>query len=59
MDNQARKYVAQKRAAFLLGIPEDELSQISSESKLGHTERAGDRKETFCQGLFEQQARRF
>jgi hypothetical protein len=41
MDNQVPKHVAQKRAALLLGIPEDELSRISSESELGHTERAG------------------
>jgi len=47
MDNQVPKYVTQKRAALLLGIPEEELSRISSESGLGHTERAGDQKETF------------
>lgn len=46
MDNQVRRYVTQERAALLLGIPEEELSRISSESKLGHTERAGDQKET-------------
>jgi len=47
MDNQVRKYVTQERAALLLGIPEEELSRISTESELGHTERAGDQKETF------------
>jgi hypothetical protein len=47
MDNQVPKYVTQKRAALLLGIPEEELSRISSESELGHTERAGDQKERF------------
>jgi hypothetical protein len=47
MDNQVPKYVTQKRAALLLGIPEEELSRISSESELGHTERAGDQKETY------------
>ena len=47
MDNQVPKYVTQKRAALLLGIPEEELSRISRESGLGHTERAGDQKETF------------
>jgi hypothetical protein len=47
MDNQLPKYVTQKRAALLLGIPEEELSRISSESELGHTERAGDQKETY------------
>jgi hypothetical protein len=47
MNNQIPKYVTQGRASLLLGIPEDELSRISSESGLGHTERAGDQKETF------------
>jgi hypothetical protein len=47
MNNQVPKYVTQGRAALLLGIPEDELSRISIESGLGHTERAGDQKETF------------
>jgi hypothetical protein len=47
MDNQVPKYVTQKLAALLLGIPEEELSRISSESELGHTERAGDQKETY------------
>jgi hypothetical protein len=56
MDNQVPKYVTQERAALLLGIPE---CRISSESELGHTERAGNQNETFCHGLFEQQARRF
>jgi hypothetical protein len=32
---------------MLLGIPENELSRISNESGLGHTERAGDQEETF------------
>jgi hypothetical protein len=47
MYNQVPKYVTQKRAALLLGIPEKELSRISGESELGHTERTGDQKETF------------
>jgi hypothetical protein len=47
MDASVPKYVTQGRAAMLLGIPEEELSRISSESGLGHTERAGDREETF------------
>jgi hypothetical protein len=47
MDNQVPKYVTQERAALLLGIPEEELSRISSESELGHTERAGDQEDTF------------
>jgi hypothetical protein len=48
MDNQVPKYVTQERAALLLGIPEEELSRISSESELGHTERAGIRKRHFA-----------
>jgi hypothetical protein len=47
MDNQVPKYVTQERAALLLGIPEEELRRISTESELGHTEHAGDQKETF------------
>ena len=47
MNNQVPKYVTQGRAALLLGIPEDELSRISTESGLGHTENAGEETETF------------
>lgn len=47
MDNQVPTYVTQGRAALLLGIPEEELSRIASESGLGYTERAGDQEETF------------
>ena len=47
MDNQVPKYVTRERAVLLLGIPEEELSRISSELELGCTERAGDQKETF------------
>jgi hypothetical protein len=47
MNNQVPKFVTQGRAALLLGIPEDELSRISNESGLGHTESAGEDKETF------------
>ena len=32
---------------MLLGIAQNELSSISSESGLGHVERAGDQEETF------------
>jgi hypothetical protein len=59
LDSQVPKYVKQERASLLLEIPEEELSWISKESEFGHTERAGDQKETFCHGLLEQQARRF
>jgi hypothetical protein len=47
MNSPVPKYVTQGRAAMLLGIPEEELTRISSESGLGHTERAGERQETF------------
>ena len=47
MDASVPKYVTQGRAALLLGIPENELSRISSDSGLGHVERAGDQEETF------------
>jgi hypothetical protein len=47
MNTPVPKYVTQGRAALLLGIPENELSRISNESGLGHTERAGDQEETF------------
>ena len=47
MNSSVPKYVTQGRAAVLLGIPESELSRISSESGLGHTERAGEQEETF------------
>jgi hypothetical protein len=47
MSNPVPKYVTQGRAALLLGIPEDELGRISTQSGLGHTERAGNQIETF------------
>jgi hypothetical protein len=48
MDNQVPKYVTQERASLLLGIPEQELSRISNESELGHTEPPGFRKRHFA-----------
>jgi hypothetical protein len=48
MDKQVPQHVTPERASPLLGIPEEELSRISSESELGHTERPGNQKETFC-----------
>ncbi|MGB7847040.1 MAG: hypothetical protein WBL63_15600 [Candidatus Acidiferrum sp.] len=42
MDNHIPKYVTQARAALLLGLPQEELSQISHERGIGHLERAGD-----------------
>ncbi|HLZ90491.1 MAG TPA: hypothetical protein VKQ28_02155 [Candidatus Acidoferrum sp.] len=47
MNSPVPKYVTQGRAAMLLGIAQNELSRISSESGLGHVERAGDQEETF------------
>jgi hypothetical protein len=46
MDNQVPKYVTQERAALLLGIAEEELSYISNELGLGHTESAAAQKVT-------------
>ena len=47
MDSQVPKYVTRGRAAVLLGIPEAEILRISSESGLGHIERAGNQEEIF------------
>jgi hypothetical protein len=47
MNNQQLKFVTRRRAAVLLGISEEELSRISSESGFGRTETAGDQEDTF------------
>jgi hypothetical protein len=47
MDNHIRKYVTQARAAYLLGLPQEELSRISHERGIGHLERAGDQAERY------------
>lgn len=47
MKTQELKYVTRRRASVLLGISEDELSRISSESGFGHKEIAGEEEETF------------
>jgi hypothetical protein len=47
MDNRVPKYVTRARAAFLLGLPVDELSRISHETGIGHRERAGNVEEWF------------
>ena len=47
MSNSVPKYVTQGRASVMLGIPVAELSRISRESGLGHTEFAGTEQETF------------
>jgi hypothetical protein len=47
MDHPVLKYVTQHRASLLLGIPEEELSRISGECGIGHTEFSGNHLETF------------
>ena len=47
MDNQIPKYVTRARAAYLLGLPVEELSRISNETGVGHRESAGSVEEWF------------
>jgi hypothetical protein len=47
MNQPIPKYVTQARAAFLLGIPAEELSKISKECGLGHKEQAGEEVEIY------------
>ena len=47
MENQIPKYLTQARAAYLLGLPVEELSRISKEAGIGHLERAGNVEECF------------
>lgn len=47
MKTEELKYVTRRRAAVLLGIPENELHRISSESGFGHTEVADGQEETY------------
>lgn len=47
MKTQELKYVTRRRAAVLLGLSEQELSRISSESGVGHTEIADEEEETY------------
>ena len=47
MENQIPKYLTQARAAYLLGLPVEELSRISHETGIGHMERAGNIEEWF------------
>jgi hypothetical protein len=47
MDNKVPKYVTQARAAYLLGLPAEELSRISQEAGIGHLERAGNIEECY------------
>jgi hypothetical protein len=47
MKTEELKYVTRRRAAVLLGLSEQELNRISSESGFGHTETAGEEQETY------------
>jgi len=47
MDNEIPKYVTRARAAYLLGLPMEELSRISHETGIGQRERAGNQEEWF------------
>lgn len=47
MDNQIPKFVTQARAAYLLGLPVEELSRISRETGIGRVERAGNQQERY------------
>jgi len=47
MKTHELKYVTRRRAAVLLGLSEQELSRISSESGFGRTEMSGEEEETF------------
>jgi hypothetical protein len=47
VDNHIPKYVTQARAAYLLGLPQEELSRIAHEKGIGHLERAGDQAERY------------
>jgi hypothetical protein len=46
-ENQIPKYVTRARAAYLLGLPVEEVSRISNETGIGHRERAGSLEEWF------------
>ena len=47
MKNEIPKYVTRARAAYLLGIPAEEIGRISQETGLGLRECAGNVEETF------------
>ena len=47
MNNQVPKYVTRARAAYLLGLPVEEIGRISHEAGIGHMERAGNKEEWF------------
>jgi hypothetical protein len=47
MKTQELKYVTRRRAAVLLGLSEQELNRISSESGFGHREISSNEEETY------------
>ncbi len=47
MKDEVPKYVTRARAAFLLGLPAEEIGRISQETGIGHRERSGNMEETF------------
>jgi hypothetical protein len=47
MKNEVPKYVTRARAAYLLGLPAEEIGRISQETGIGHRECAGNVEETF------------
>ncbi len=47
MRDEVPKYVTRARAAFLLGLPAEEIGRISQETGIGHRERSGNIEETF------------
>jgi hypothetical protein len=47
LNNDVPKFVTQARAAYLLGIPQSELRRISTETGIGHLERAGREEEMY------------
>ena len=47
MKTQEFKYVTRRRAAVILGLSEQELSRLSSESGFGHKEVVGQEEETY------------
>ena len=47
MNNLVHRYVTQARAAFLLGMPMEQLVRISRKAGLGREERAGEEVERY------------
>ncbi|MGB2664725.1 MAG: hypothetical protein WAK48_12020 [Candidatus Acidiferrum sp.] len=45
--NEIPKYVTQARAAYLLGLPLEDISRISQEAGVGHIEKTGVKEEWY------------